>query len=113
MFVGENGSSNDNQKIRKDCHWSLPLEGWYKANFVGMAKGNPGAMGSGGVTRNCHGYGIAAVTFPLRHQTNHYTEDCAALQTTKLVKEVRVKSLWLEGDSNNTINYLRGEHSPS
>lgn len=60
--------------------------------------------------RNCHGYGIVAVTFPLGHQINHYVEACATLQTTKLGKEIGVKSLWLEGDSNNIIKCLRGEH---
>ena len=112
-FTGKSGSSNDTQKIRKECHWSLPPEGWHKAKFDGVAKGNPRAMGSGEVIRNCHGYGTAVITFPQGHQTNHYVEACAVLQITKLEKEVKVKSLWLEGDSNNIIKCLRGEHPPS
>ena len=54
-----------------------------------------------------------AVNFPLGHLKNYYTKDCAALQTTKLAKEIGVKCLWLEGDSNNIIKCLRGEHPPS
>ena len=30
-----------------------------------------------------------------------------------MAKEVGIKSLWLEGDSNNIIKFLRGEHPPS
>ena len=112
-FAGEIRSSNDTQKRRKDCHWSLPPEGWHKANFDGVAKGNQGAISSGGVIINYHRYGIAMVTFPLGHQTNYYVEACVALQITKLAKEVGVKILWLEGDSNNIIKCIRGEHPPS
>ena len=63
--------------------------------------------------RNSHGIGIVVVTFPLGHQKNHYVETSLSLETTKLVKEVGVKSLWLEGDSNNIIKFLRGEHPQS
>lgn len=63
--------------------------------------------------RNNYRYGVAAVTFPLGYQTNHYVEACSTLQTTKLAKEEGVKFLWLEGDSNNIIKFLRGEHPPS
>lgn len=109
-FTGETSTNNDTQTRRKECHWSLPHEGWHKANFDGVAKGNLGAARCGGVIKNSHGNRIVAVTFPLRHQTNYYAKACAALQTTKLEKEVRVKSLWLEEDSNNIIKCLRGEH---
>lgn len=92
-FVREIGSSNDTYKRRKECQWSLPPEGWHKDNFDGATKCNPGAMRSGGVIINCCGYGIAVVSFPMGHQTNHYAEACATLQTTKLAKEVGLKSL--------------------
>ncbi len=58
-----------------------------------MTKGNSRAMKSGGVIINLHGYGIAVVTFPLEHQTNHFAKACASLQTMKLAKEIGVKSL--------------------
>ena len=74
------------------------VEGWHKTNFYGVAKDNLRATGSVEVIRNCHEYGIVVVTFPLGYQTNHYMKPCAALQIINLVKEVRVKSLWLEGD---------------
>ena len=51
-FIGETGSNNNAQIRRKECHWSLPPEGWQKANFDGVAKGNLGAAGCGGVIRN-------------------------------------------------------------
>ena len=109
-LVGETSSSNDTQTRRKECNWCLPLKGWHKSKFDGVAKGNLGVARCRWVIKNSHGYGIAAITFPLGHQTNHYVEACVALQTTKLAKEVGVKSIWLEGDSNNIIKCLRGEH---
>ena len=109
-FTRDNERCNDTQKRRKECQWSLPPMGWHKANFDGAAKGNLGEAGNGGVIRNSYGYGIAMVTLPLENQTNHFVEACIVIQTTKLAKDIGVRCLWLEGDSNNIIKCLKGEH---
>ena len=58
---------------------SFPSEGWYKANFDGVAKGNLGLAGCGGVIRNHYGRSIAAVALPLGSQTNDIVEAMVAL----------------------------------
>lgn len=108
-FSGVTSRNNDTQKIRKECHQSLPPEGWHKANFDGAEKGNLSAVGSGGVIKNSHGYGIVTIYSPLGHQTNHFFEACATLQMMKMAKEIGVKSLWLK----NITNCLRGDHISS
>lgn len=82
-------------------------------NFDGVTKGNLGENGSGEVIRNISGYGIATITFLVGHQSNHFTKACVALQTTKLAKDIFVKCLWIERDSNNIIKCLKGNHPPS
>lgn len=40
-------------------------EEWHKANFNGIAKGNPGPASCGGIIINCHGVGVATFSYPL------------------------------------------------
>lgn len=107
---------SSNKAISKDrakCKWTLPLVGWTKVNFDGSSKGNIGMARWGGVTRDSQGHGSAGVALTLEIQTNHVIEAMAALQTTKIAKEKGVTKLWLEGDSLNIINYLKGSHHPT
>ena len=93
--------------------WLLPPEGSHKANFDGAAKGNPGPSGCGGIIRNCHGGGVATLSYPLGNQTNHYVEVSNALHTTKLSLDVGVKKLWLEDYSNIIIRCIKGSLLPA
>ena len=86
---------------------------WHKTNFYGAAKGNPGPDGSGGVIRNNSGGGIAAISFPLSHQTNHLVEASAIRHIVKLALASGIEQLWLEGDSLNIINCILGVTKPS
>lgn len=88
---------------RQEAIWKSPLDGWHKANFDGAAKGNPTPVGCGGIIRNCFGVEVATVSHPLGKQTNHYAKASVALHTTRLAKDIRVRNLWLEGDSNNIV----------
>lgn len=97
---------------RKECRWTLPLEGWHKDNFEGVANGNPGKVGVGGIIRNAHGKGIATVSAPLGMQTNNYAETIMAHQTIKLAWDTGVKNIWLEGDSKSIIDYLNEKNEP-
>ena len=88
-------------------------EEWHKANFDGTTKGNPGPTGCGGIIRNCHGFGVAAFSYPLGTQMNHYTEASVVLQAIKLALAIGIKKFRLEGDSLNIIKCLKGCSHPS
>lgn len=103
----------DRDKRRKEERWSFPLENWHKANFDGVAKGNPRLAGCGGIIRNSLGGGIVALSLPLGHQTNHFAEAIAARKIVKLALASGVESLWLEGDSLNIINCINDLTPPS
>ena len=92
---------------------SFPLKDWHIANFNGSAKGNPWLAGCRGIIRNSHKVGIAALSYPIRNQTNHFAEASAAYHIVKLAVKVGINNLWLEGDSLNIINCLKGVVPPS
>ena len=91
-----------------DARWSFPSKYYHKANLNGSAKGNPGPTGCKGITRNSHGIGIAALSYPIQNQTNHFAEASVAYHIVKLALKVGINNLWLEGDSLNIINCLKG-----
>ena len=101
--IKEGGNSKarkkDRVKRRQEARWSFYPEDWHKANFDREAKGNRGPIGSGGIIRNSLGRGTTAISFPLGHQTNHFTEAIVARHIVKLALASRIKHLWPEGDS--------------
>ena len=64
--------------------WKLPLEGWYKAYFNSVAKGNIDPSGCGGIIRSSHGVGVASLSYSLGTYMNHYAKASATLHTMKL-----------------------------
>ncbi|KAH9288934.1 hypothetical protein KI387_033051, partial [Taxus chinensis] len=56
-----------------------PPTAWYKLNFDGASKGNPGDSGGGGVIRDHRGCFVATFSSKMGKQTNHYSEALAAL----------------------------------
>jgi ribonuclease HI len=95
------------------ARWSFPPEDWHKANFDGVAKGNPRLTGCRGIIRNSSRGGILVVSFPLGHQTNHLVEASVARHIVKLALASGIKCLWLEGESLNIINCIKGHAPPS
>ncbi|KAH9308772.1 hypothetical protein KI387_036683, partial [Taxus chinensis] len=50
----------DNNNIDgSSIHWIQPPTAWYKLNFDGASKGNPGDLGGGGVIRDHRGCFVA------------------------------------------------------
>lgn len=78
-----------------------------------MAKGNPGPNGCGGVLQDHDGNFISTVVLPLGIQTNHIVKAIGAYQSLILVKNHNFSCVWVEGDSKNIINCLRGTSKPS
>jgi ribonuclease HI len=98
---------------RQEASWLLPPEGWFKANFDGASKGNPGPSGCGGVIQNFYGECQVAFSMPIGTQTNHVAEARAACESVKIATEMGVKNLWLEGDSKNILDCIQGKTQPS
>lgn len=83
--------------------WSFPPSGCVKINFDGVAKGNLGLAGCGGVIRDEHGRCIATVALPMGTQSNHLAESMGAFQTLQISKKLQCRKVWIEGDLNNII----------
>lgn len=101
------------KKDREGVHWYFLPNGWVKANFDGVTKGNPGVAGCGGVIRDSFGNFLGATASPLGSQTNHLAEAAGAYHIINLAQSLNFKNLWLEGDSKNIIDCLRGKSPPS
>lgn len=62
--------------------------------------------------RDHDGNFILAVALPLGNQTNHIFKAIGAYQSLILAKNHNFSCVWVEGDSKNIINYLRGTSKP-
>ena len=78
---------------RQEVKWMLPPKGWHKENFDGVAKGNLGSSGCGGIIRNFYGGGMVAISNPLGYKKNHYVEANATLHIVKLALDMEVKKI--------------------
>ncbi|XP_057828583.1 uncharacterized protein LOC131039766 [Cryptomeria japonica] len=74
----------------------------------GVAKGNLGSAGCGGVARNHFGLLVSAVALPLGPQTNHFAKANAAYIGLRMASKEEFKRVWLESDSLNTVKYIMG-----
>ena len=79
---------------------------WYKINFDGASKGNPGIAGCGVIIRNENGDRMGGMAIPIGIQTNHVVEKNDAHYRLIYEKSLNLNSIWLEGDSLNIINCL-------
>ena len=104
------GSNLKKDNPRLTIRWKNPPIGWIKGNFDGVAKGNLGREGCGGILRDHVGNIIDAIVVPIGHYKSHISEATAALYTMKLVADLGCPKLWLEGDSN-IINILSNKIS--
>ena len=93
---------------RWEAKWIFCLEGWHKANFDRVAKGNPGLANYGGIIKIVMG---AVLQHFLSSQSliNHFL----ACHIVKLALASGIENLWLEGDSLNIINHSKGYLLPS
>lgn len=98
---------------REDCSWTPPPPRWVKINFDKAAKGNPGPVGCRGVIKDENGIFISIVVLPVGCQTNHLAKAIGAYQGLLLAKQLDCNKVWLEGNSNNIINCIKGLYKPS
>ena len=105
------GSNLKKDNSRLNTNWNSPPIGWIKGNFDGVAKGNLGRAGCGGVLKDHLGNIIDAIAIPIGISNSHIAEATAALYTMRLAVETGHSHLWLEGDSLNIINILNNKNS--
>ena len=91
-------SKTNKENIRLNIKWKAPPIGWIKGNFDGVAKGNLGRVGCGGVLRNHSSNIIDAITIAIGISTSHKAEATTTLYTMWMAVETGYHYLWLEAD---------------
>ena len=89
---------------RKQTRWRPPDEGYWKLNFDGASRGNPGPSGSGACIRNLDGDVVAITVSPLPINTNNMVVAQALFASLILAKQGNFWLLHIEGDSSVIIN---------
>ncbi len=89
---------------RESARWDCRPTNWFKINFDGASKGNPGMAGCGVMIRNSNGDFVGGMAIPLGCQTNHVVEASVALYGLIYAKDLNLKNIWIKGDSLNIIN---------
>jgi hypothetical protein len=87
-------------------HWEAPQRGFYKINFDGASKGNPGPAGYGAAIHNNKGEILHITARNLGHNTNNAVEIWGLLKGLQAAKEQGLSLLIVEGDSQIVINLL-------
>ncbi|XP_057867370.1 uncharacterized protein LOC131074699 [Cryptomeria japonica] len=104
-FVGI-GSSN-NQELRNSCKCKAPKRGWFKLNFDGASRGNPGPTGIGCCLHDEDEKELARESKPIGHVSNNRAEILALIEGLLLFQNKGIRKLAIEGDSAIIINGLR------
>ena len=68
------GTSSTSSLSRKQIGWRPPDEGYWKLNFDGASRGNPGPSGFGGCIKNLDRVVVAIIVSPLPINTNNMAE---------------------------------------
>jgi ribonuclease HI/exonuclease III len=87
--------------------WSPPPEDFFKLNFDGASKGNPGAAGYGVVIRDSRSHILAIGAGSLGHTTNNVAELWGLIKGLQLALSHNYTKLFVEGDSQLIIGLLR------
>ena len=82
--------------LRDLARWDCPLMDWYKINFDGASKGNPGIASCGIIIRNVNGDRMGGMAIPIGIQTNHVVEANANLYGLIYAKRLNLNKLWLD-----------------
>jgi hypothetical protein len=85
-------------------HWSPPPADFFKLNFDGASKGNPGAAGFGAVIRNQQGSILLLTAGNLGHTTNNAAELWGLTTGLQLALKHHFNKLIVEGDSQIILN---------
>jgi ribonuclease HI len=81
---------------------------YYKLNFDGCSKGNPGLAGAGAVIYNLDDEYWADSFFVGENFTNNFAEYTGLILGLQKAKALGIKQLKVEGDSLLVINHMKG-----
>ena len=84
---------------RRKVYWRSSAVEYWKLNFDGASRGNPGNSGLGVCIRDSHGTVEALTTSPLPIGTNNMVEVQDLLAGLILAKQNNFQMLHIEGDS--------------
>jgi len=96
-----------NRNIKDNGKWTPPPNNSYKLNFDGASKGNPGQAGFGGIIRDSKGNLKQLYYGSLGWDTNNSAELEGLWQGLSIAKELNLKPLLIEGDSQIIINMAK------
>ena len=97
-------NSSTSSLIRKNIGWRPLVNGYWKLNFDGASRGNPGPSGFGVCIRNSFGDVVAITVSPFPINTNNMAEAHAFLAGLILTKQGNFHWLHIEGDSSIIID---------
>jgi hypothetical protein len=84
-------------------HWMRPPVGFFKVNFDGASKGNPGSVGFGVVIRDDTGQIIYVSVGSLGVDTNNAAKLWALIKGIQATMSLGIQKLVVEGDSQIII----------
>ena len=88
-----------NKEARANCKWKPLPSGWFKLNFDGVARGNPGIAGIGCIINDDRDRWIGKLASPLPLSTNNSAELEAVDKGLQLCISLGVSKVIIEGDS--------------
>ena len=102
-----------NKEARANCKWDPPPPGWYKLNFDGAARGNPGIAGVGCIINDEDSRWIAKLASPLPPVSNNMAEFEALEKGLQLCLNLGLSKIVIEGDSQIVLNAIRNKKTPN
>lgn len=76
---------------RSNVRWDYPP--WYKINFDGASKGNPGIVGCKIIIRDENGYSNGAMVIPIGNESNHIAKASATLYGILFAKSKNIEKI--------------------
>ena len=101
------------KEARESCKWSPPPHGWYKLNFYGAARGNPGTLGIGCIINYDSRKWIAKKGLSIWPTSNNLAELEALEKGLLLCLELGLERVIIEADSRIILNVLRKCATPN
>ncbi|KAL6517060.1 hypothetical protein OROHE_018020 [Orobanche hederae] len=89
--------------------WLKPVEGWWKLNSDGAAKGNPGISAAGGVIRDHLGTPCLMFSEFLGKRSNNYAELYAIWRGLEFYLNHDFVKMWVESDSTLALHMINNK----